>query len=137
MDGQADNLAFVEPSIDDFVRMLSHAGDSIETRGGGPNDIFIYTPYRRGGSFLSFLGRRVLPMLKPHLLNFGSNVMRDLRDGSGLKQAIKNRGIETAKDLGRQIIRGGCKGKKRKKAQPKRKKTKRRKLNKLKIFTDI
>ena len=54
MDQRSDLLGFLEPSVDDYFRILGGQQNILHSRGGGIDDIIIYTPAKRGGSFFQF-----------------------------------------------------------------------------------
>jgi len=80
-------------------------------RGGGIPRVFVGSPYQRGhgiGSFLGGLFRKILPYLRSgaravgkEALRAGINVMEDVENDTPLKESIKNRFMESRKNLKR------------------------------------
>ena len=80
-------------------------------RGGGIPRVFVGSPYQRGhgiGSFLGGLFRKILPYLRSGVravgkeaLRAGINVMEDVENDTPLKESIKNRFVESRKNLKR------------------------------------
>lgn len=152
MEQRPEQFGFVEPSTEDFFRILgSPQSQTFLSRGGGLQDIVIYTPHKRGGGFLNFVRKTLLPFLKPHLLSFGSNVLGDMAKGSDLKTTLSRRALESASEIGQRVVKGGAKRKRRrvklqKRGKVQKKKTRskkarpckrKRKRNKLDIFQNI
>ena len=124
---RTEPVGFVEPTTDDFLRIFGNPqSHSIVSRGGGLQDIVIYTPHKRGGGILSFFRRTLLPFLKPHLLSFGSNVLGDMANGSQLRDSLKRRGFESVSEIGQRVARGGARKKRRRKTKSKKKNIKKK-----------
>lgn len=88
--------------------------DTIFLRGGGLKDIKIYT--QRGGSLFSFIGRFIrnsIPFLKqvflPEAGNYVRNVTRDIGRGATAKQAFRNNGVDSLRNIGRKVVGAGKK----------------------------
>ena len=67
-----------------------------------------------GGSLfqvLANLARSAAPFLMrtimPEGVNFAKNVVRDISSGKNLRRTLKRRGIESLKEVGKKIVRGG------------------------------
>ena len=117
---------FTQPSVETYLKLFGDKSATINLRGGGLNDILIYRPEtRRGGSLFGFLKRAIIPLLKPALLSFGTNVLGDLNQGKGLKSTLKNRGVESIANLGKRVVSGGGRPRKRKQNKKKKRVSKR------------
>ena len=88
-------------------------------RGGGLQDIRIFSPHRRGGGLFTMfkgLAKRALPFFMdnvfPHLVSGGSAVLQDVAKGKQFKRAARERGMETLKEVTRKARGGGVKRKK-------------------------
>ena len=144
MEQRTEPVGYVEPSINDFLRILIENNSELSlTRGGGLKDIIVYTPHKRGAGFLSFVRKSLLPFIKPHLFSLGSNILSDMSQGSKLTDSIKRRGLETMSEIGHRVARGGARRKrksktiKRKNKKIKRKCKRLRKTDKMDIFKDL
>ena len=143
----------------DYLRSQQYNNHNILTLGSGIGDINIFRDRRlkRGSNAFTNLifkwGKKVIPFLQKYLLpeakEFTKNMAGDVISGnSSVKQAFKQRGKQSLKNVGQRILRGeggrrrrkkrkgvkriGCKkklgsGKKKKKNIRKKKKTARRK----------
>jgi len=110
---------FVPPTVEEFMVIFEQPESQIKPfRGGSLGDISVYRPYdnyRRGAGLLSFLGnigKRLIPfvskLVKPALLDFGSGVIDDMRQGNGsLRSSLKKRGVEAVQHIGSRAMRGG------------------------------
>jgi len=110
---------FVPPTVEEFMVIFEQPESQIKPfRGGSLGDISVYRPYdnyRRGAGLLSFLGnigKRLIPfvskLVKPALLDFGSGVIDDMRQGNdSLRSSLKKRGVEAVKHIGARAMRGG------------------------------
>ena len=107
-------VAYIQPSVHHYDVLFSN-------RAGSLSDIRVYS---RGGSLLSFMGRfarYALPFIKsiilPEVGNLTKNVMDDVAQGRNIKKAMKERGIESAVNVGKRVARrarGGAVKKRRK-----------------------
>ena len=62
-----------------------------------------------------------LKYVLPEALTFGQNVLSDLeKDKTNIKQTLRNRSIQSLKNVGKRIVKGGGKVRKRKRACYKR-----------------
>ena len=123
---------FTQPSIETYIKLFADSSANISIRGGGFDNVLIFKP--RGAGFFGFLKRALLPIVKPTLMQLGKNLLKDIGDGKNVKDSIKQRGIESIREIGRRTISRGA-GRKRKKG----KKTKNHRHNKRikrDIFTD-
>jgi len=123
---------FVPPTTEEFMVIFEQPESQIKQfRGGGVGDISVYKSYdhyRRGAGLLSFLGnigKRLIPfvskLVKPALLDFGSGVIDDMRQGNtNLRSSMKKRGVEAVKHIGARAMRGGGGGVRRKRKRVKR-----------------
>ena len=98
--------------------------------GAGLDDIRVYK--RRGGSILGFLGRAfkyAIPFVKnlimPEIGGFTNKVLDDVSQNVPLRESMKRNFKSSVKNIGRRVVRGG--GKSRKKPL-KSKKTSNKKL---------
>lgn len=106
-------VVYIHPSSRDFDTLFSKKGGSL-------SDINIF--HNRGGSLLSFVGRfarYALPFIKsiilPEVGNFANNVANDVSQGRSVKRVFKERGLESAVNIGKRVAkkaRGGAKKKK-------------------------
>ena len=128
-------VTFIPLSIREFDILLKNE-NTFKARGAGVSDINVYIPrHNRGGSLfqmLANLARSAAPFLMrtimPEGVNFAKNVVRDISSGQNLRRTLKKRGIESLKEVGKKIVRGGA-----------RRKLKMRKVSKRKIrqYNDI
>ena len=77
--------------------------------GGGINRVFEGQFYQRGAGFWSsILSRGLIPLgkfLGKHLLTAGSGVVEDVIDGHKLKDSLKRRGMDQAKQVGKAAVK--------------------------------
>ena len=131
-------VVYISPSVQDFDILFSN-------KGGGLQDIRVY--HNRGGSLLSVVGRfarYALPFIKsiiiPEVGNFAKNVADDIGQGRSMKRVLKERGVESAINMGKRVARkarGGAKKKKKKvtkKQIPKKKNMQKKCVRKNDIF---
>ena len=110
-----------------YLHPSSHHYDDVfgsknEVRGEGLQDIRVYN--HRGGSLFGVLGslvRRSLPFLKriilPEVGNFVRNVADDVGQNISFGQSMKNNALNSTKNIGKKIMRGGKLVKKKRKKQ--------------------
>lgn len=128
-------VVYVHPSLQDFDTLFSK-------RGGSLGDIKVY--HNRGGSLLSFVGRfarYALPFIKsiilPEVGNFAKNVVNDVSQGRSVKRVFKERGVESAVNIGRRVARKARGGAKKKKTVVNRNMKKNNMKKKCKTKNDI
>jgi len=121
--------SFVPPTSEEFRTIFENPEALLKlVRGGSLSDIGVYNSYdhyRRGAGLFSFLGnigKRLIPfvsrLVKPALLDFGSGVIDDMREGkTNLKSSMKRRGIDAIKQVGARAMRGGGAGRKHKRVK--------------------
>lgn len=99
------------PSLGDFDRLFS-----IYSTGGGLKNIRVYQPqYRsRGGSVFGLirsLAKTAFPILKhlvlPEIGNFTQKVTSDIANNVSARDSLKRNLKQSARNLGKRIIRGG------------------------------
>ena len=87
-------------------------------RGGSLRDIKVLKPYyyHRGGSLFGILGsiiKRSIPFLKNFILpeagNFAMNLAKDMRENVPVKTSVKRNLVNSVKNVGKKIMRGGKK----------------------------
>ena len=115
-----------------FLESLKHdVGDVVSAGGGGFGDVTIFRKHRvnRGsGAFSNIIlkyGKKVLPYLKrylwPEVKKFGIDVVGDMAAGdTTLKKNLKKRGKQGLANLGKRILSGQGRYR-RKRLMPKRK----------------
>ena len=107
-----------EREFDSLVRQNLVAGE-------GYNDISIFRTYRqpiiRGNGILSLIskyGRKALPFIRnfifPSAKEFAKNVATDVIEGNSLKSSVRKRGESSLKQIGKRILGGSGKTRKRK-----------------------
>lgn len=125
---------FEPPSENEFAELFL-------VKGGSLQDINVYNPpfHPRGGGLFSVLGglmRKAAPFLlktiAPAAMEFGKGVLDDVGSGrEPLKRAIKRRGVDALRNVGRKLVGGGGgRGKKRRLTCSKKTTTTRRKKKK-------
>ena len=130
-------VAFVPPSLEEY-RIVINSDPLKQQRGGALEDIEIFTAPRRslqgGGIFslLSGLVKKVAPFVAkavlPSALEFGQNVVSDLKEGNmNIKSTLKQRGVEALKATGRRLLTG--KGRRKNAKRNEKKQIRRRKKN--------
>ena len=104
---------FYEPAVDDYLALFQDYGIN---KAGGLENIIYYSPARKrgGGVLLDFLRKTLIPLVTPALLNFGSRVIDDVRQGVGAKSSLKRRGLQA---IGEVLNRRGGLSKKREKKE--------------------
>ena len=133
-------VTFSPPSVREFDILFKDEDSALKSRGGSLSDINVYVPQTpRGGSIFGLLAKvakTVAPILVrtilPEGINFANNVMRDVSSGKKVKQSLKRRGLQSLGRVGKKIVRGGSK-KKRKRV----KKIKNMKSRKRKRYNDV
>ena len=108
--------AFTPPTQEEFLQVLN--GGVTQKRGGGLEDIRVYTPsrYRRGGGLFSMLksvARTAIPFLirnfLPSIASAGVGIASDMSEGKKFKDSMKTRGSEAFRDVRRRVASGGGK----------------------------
>ena len=126
-------VSYLSPSSSHFDVVFTPHQNAV--RGGGLRDIKVLKPYyyHRGGSLFGILGsiiKRSIPFLRNFILpeagNFAMNVAKDMNENVPLKSSIKQNLVNSAKNVGKRVMRGGKKKKARKRLTQ-RKNTKKRK----------
>ena len=125
-------VVFAPLSVREFDILLKEEEALKIAKGGGLADISIFVPKtNRGGSIFQLLGnlvRSAAPFLMravaPEGLNFAKNVITDIGSGQNIRQTLKKRGIESLKQVGKNILKGGGKKRKMKRLGEKKKKKK-------------
>ena len=91
-------------------------------RGGSLRDIKVLKPYyyQRGGSLFGILGsiiKRSIPFLKNYILpeagNFAMNLVKDINENVPVKASVKQNLVNSVKNVGKKVMRGGKKNQKR------------------------
>ena len=102
------------PTVSDFDGVFADVGNS---RAGSLNDIHIYNRRRRGGSLFGVLGsvlKHSLPFLRsvilPELGGFVKNLTDDVSNNVPIKSSLKRNMMQSAKNVGKRIARGGGEG---------------------------
>lgn len=136
-------VVFEPPTEEEFVELFLHKGGSLQ-------DIRVYNPYHqqihpRGGGLFSVLGgllRKAAPFLvksiAPAAVEFGKGLLEDIGSGrEPLKRAIKRRGIDALRGVGKKLVGGGKKQKNKKRltCATKKKKRRGRKIYKGDVFS--
>ena len=115
--------SFIPPTRREFDALFLEG----YVRGGGIDDIRVFLPppiqrTRRGGgifSILSGLARKAIPFLirnvAPEAVRMGKEVLGDVLEGRKLRESLKSRGVEAVKGVGKRIVRGGGRVRKRQK----------------------
>ena len=119
------------PTEQEFERVFDTV--KYQARGGGHADIRTFQNpihYQRGSGAFSVIGsllRSTLPfirrMILPAVGEMFHNVTKDVSEGSSFRKSVKKQGINTLKQTGHRILRGGG-GRRRKKSIKKRVKNK-------------
>lgn len=101
---------FIPPTVGEFTHVF-------QTAGGSLSDIIVFHPpprTARGGGLLSLLkgiGRIASPFLvkyiKPEAAAFGKRILGDVLQGKSVKQSLKQRGLESVRNVGERFVRGG------------------------------
>jgi hypothetical protein len=135
-------VTYVEPSVEEFSRLFD---SNIIRHGGGLADIATFNSpvyYQRGSGFFSILSsiaKRSIPFLKrvllPSVADMSANIVKDYGKGIPLKKALRNRGIESLKRVGKKIMKGGKRLRKSNKKKAKGIKRKRKMKVKIKRQT--
>lgn len=116
--------ASFEPlSVREFDLLFREQDNDTGGRGGGASDISVYIPkYQRGGSIFSVLANLfksaaplVMKTVLPEGLNFAKNVIGDISEGRSVRSTLKRRGIQSLKQVGKTLVRGGGGRKKKRK----------------------
>ena len=114
-------VIFSQPTEYEFKRLLSANTVIRNNYGGSLSDIRIFTPTlrRRGGGFFADIAKKVLPFLvknvTPAAKEFGASVIKDvLLDNKPIRNSIRKRGVNALKNVGRSILKGSGRVKKRK-----------------------
>lgn len=104
---------YVPPTVSDYDSVFAK-----RRAGAGLGDIRVYSSLNRGGSLLGLLGRVFkysLPIIKrfvmPEVHGFVSNVVNDVNAGKSIKNSLKSQGINSLKNVGTRIARGGGRNK--------------------------
>lgn len=118
---------FLPPTADEFAVLFKN--------GGSLDDIALFSPTarsKRGAGILSFLSgvaKKATPFLvryiQPEAIDFGKRVLRDVLEGKSVKRTLRHQGMQSVRNIGSRIARGGRKKKKQKKLKC----TSRRKAN--------
>ena len=105
-------VVFEPPTENEFAELFLLKGGSLQ-------DINVYNPsyHPRGGGLFSVLGglmRKAAPFLlktiAPAAVEFGKGVLDDVGSGrEPLKRAIKRRGVDALRNVGRKLVGGGKK----------------------------
>ena len=131
-------IAFRPLSESQFEQLLKADESFAYNTGHGLSDISVFATKRRlrqGEGFirnlLSTYGPKLIPLLKKYVLpatkNFAKNITTDVIQGKNLKNSLKERGKQSAKEVIRKVISG--KGLKRKRMVKKnRKKVSRKRI---------
>jgi hypothetical protein len=131
---QLRGSVFIEPSPEDFLLLLGAPLKQQRGRGGEHVPVYFGSVRQRGFGFLSllktltssvipFLGRTILPAVAPALGEFASGLLSDVGSGEvGLKEAIKHRGKQAAKQTWQNLQSSTQKGGGGRKRSPKSKK---------------
>ena len=105
-------------------------------RGGSLRDIKVLKPYyyQRGGSLFGILGsiiKRSIPFLKNFILpeagNFAMNLAKDINENVPVKTSIKQNLVDSVKNIGKKVMRGGKKQKKGRKTKSSKKRARKKK----------
>ena len=129
---------YIPPSVKEFDILFNTQNFH---RGGALSDIKTFNPefIQRGSGVFSILNtivRNSLPFLKriflPAAGEFTSNVLNDYFEGKSFKEAVKTNGVNTAKSIGRRIVRGGSKKKTSLKNSSKKRNKKKKNIGKTK-----
>ena len=115
-------VEYIVPSERDFDNFFVYHNNKI--KGSGLEDIAIFTPNRlhsRGGGLFSLVGRVLrgtIPFLKnlifPEIPNFVNNVVGDMQRGDiPVKNSLRRHGINSLKNVGTRLVKGGRKQKKK------------------------
>ena len=102
--------SFYTPTVADFDAVFADVGHA---RGGSYNDIHIYSR-KRGGSLFGVLGRVLkssIPFLRsvilPEFGGFVKNVTDDVSNNLPIKSSLKRNLMNSAKNVGKRVVRGG------------------------------
>ena len=118
-------VAFKPLDERDYLRSQQHGNHNILTLGSGFGDITIFRDrrLRRGSNAFTNLifkwGRKALPFLQKYILpeakEFTKNMAGDIISGNtSAKQAFRQRGKQSLKNVGQRILRGEGRRRRRK-----------------------
>lgn len=136
--GSSTRVVFLPPTEEEFSTLFR---GSISHKGGGLDSIQTFVPptryHQRGGGFFSTIAniaKTALPFLfravAPSAVQFTHDVIKDVSTGErGIKNALKNRGVEALRGVGHRLLKGGGKKRRLKGTKGKKGKKKRRRSN--------
>ena len=104
-------VIFMQPTENEFRKLLSSNNVLKNSSGGALSDIKIFTPTprQRGGGFFTDIGKKIIPFLvksvAPVAKEFGSSVVKDvLINNKPIKDSFKHRGVAALKRVGRNMV---------------------------------